>query len=435
MKTHLDFDHDEVVLVDTRSPTEWRLLISNDKYEILGLLGQGAMGSVYWGKTRPDGAPVVFKTVVGSVGTPPHLDREYRIVSKLSHPNIVRVYERFVLDGRMWIAVERIDGVSLFKALPRTKLGALSHVASRIFGQLQDTLEYLHEQGIVHAELSPGNLLVDPYGVLKLIDFEHCRQMGVDESDYWPAGSVVGTPMYMSPEHLTGNLTIESDYFVVGTLLLEHITGSNPFAGPDFASVLKAITKPDAPHLVAAIPQLEPQLREAFLSLLAPTPSARRAGWGLLRIMTRRYTPFDPSPALVESQVDGHPSVFISHSSQDKQIARRLALELAKRGVDVWLDEWAIQVGDSISRKVEDALENCKYVILLLSPRAVASNWVDREWRAAFSKEMQSGEVTVLPVLADKCVIPPLLRDRKYADLSESFERGLDELISLFGKH
>jgi hypothetical protein len=121
--------------------------------------------------------------------------------------------------------------------------------------------------------------------------------------------------------------------------------------------------------------------------------------------------------------------------SQDKQIATRLGLELAKRGMDVWLDEWAIQVGDSMSRKVEDALQNCKYVILLLCPRAVASNWLDREWRAAFSKEMQSGEVTVLLVLADKCVIPPLLRDRKHADLSESLERGLNELVSFLGKH
>ena len=117
------------------------------------------------------------------------------------------------------------------------------------------------------------------------------------------------THVYVSG-HLTGNLTVESDYFVVGTLLLEHITGSDPFAGPDFASVLKAITKPDASHLVAAIPQLEPQLRETLLSLLAPTPSARRAGWGLLHIMTRRYTPFDPSAALLEAQVNGHPSVF-----------------------------------------------------------------------------------------------------------------------------
>jgi hypothetical protein len=82
----------------------------------------------------------------------------------------------------------------------------------------------------------------------------------------------------MSPEHLTGNLTTESDYFVIGTLLLEHITGRNPFAGQDFASVLKAITKLDASHLVAAIPHLDPQLRETLLSLLAQNPSARHPG-------------------------------------------------------------------------------------------------------------------------------------------------------------
>jgi len=117
----------------------------------------------------------------------------------------------------------------------------------------------------------------------------------------------------------------------------------------------------------------------------------------------------------------------------DKQIARRLALELAKRGVEVWLDEWAIHVGDSISRRVENGLETCSYVLLLLSPHAVASNRVDREWRAAFSREIKNGDVVVLPVLAAACEIPTLLRDKKYADISESFDRGLNELIQLFG--
>ncbi|MGD1157482.1 MAG: TIR domain-containing protein [Terriglobia bacterium] len=407
---------------------------SNDKYEILGLLGCGGLGSVYWGKTRPEGAPVVFKTVVGNVGTPRYLDREYRVLSKLSHPNIVQVYEQFVLDGTLWIAMERIDGVSLFEALPRAGASALSHVAARVFGQLQNALEYLHDHRIVHGDLSPGNLLVDPYGVLKLVDFEHSRLLGVDESEYWPAGSIAGTPLYMSPEHLSGSPTVESDYFVVGTLLLEHLSGRNPFHGPDFASVLRAIATADASHLLAPIPQVDPQLRDTILSLLAESPSGRHPGWDLLRMVTRHYTPFEPSPAPVETRMKGHPSVFISHSSLDKQIAGGLALELAKRGVDVWLDEWAIQVGDSISRRVEEALENCTYVILLLSPGALASNWVDKEWRAAFSREMSRGEVTVLPVLAAKCELPPLLRDRKYADISESFERGVNELVRLLGK-
>ena len=166
---------------------------SHDKYEMLGPLGCGAMNSVYWGKTRPDGVAVVFKTVSG--GRPPrYLDREYRILSKLSHPNVVRVYERFVLGENTLFAMERIDGVSIFDALPRTGLGTLGHVASRVFGQLQNALEYLRDQSIVHADLCPGNLLVDSYGVLKLIDFELCRQLGVDESDYWDSGSIRGPP-------------------------------------------------------------------------------------------------------------------------------------------------------------------------------------------------------------------------------------------------
>lgn len=106
-------------------------------------------------------------------------------------------------------------------------------------------------------------------------------------------------------------------------------------------------------------------------------------------------------------------------------------MELAERGVDVWLDEWAIQVGDSISRKVEEGLQNCKYVIVLLSPQSVASNWVDKEWRAAFSREMEKGDVSILPVVLAKCELPLLLRDRKYADMSESFERGLEDLSRL----
>ena len=408
----------------------------SDKYEILGILARGGMGTVYWGRTRPGGAPVVFKTVVDNVGVPRYLDREYRILSTLSHPNILQVYEKFVVGGNLWIAMERIDGVPLLKALPHSGTLRLGGVATRVFGQLQSALEYLHDHEVVHAELSPDNLLVDSYGVLKIVDFEHSRLLEVDESEYWPTGVIAGTPAYMSPEHLTGKPVKESDYFVVGTLLLQHISGRHPFLGSDIAStdiasVVRGIAKPNASHLMPASMDIDPQLRTAISSLLAEHPSDRHSGWEHLRSMTRHYMPFDPSPVPSELRIKGDPSVFISHSSLDKQLARRLALELAKRGVDVWLDEWAIQVGDSISRRVEEGLQNSTHFIFLLSPQSVTSKWVENEWRAALSREMAKEEVIVVPVLVAKCELPLLLRDRKYADMSESFERGLNELLLL----
>ena len=141
-----------------------------NKYEILTLLGRGGLGAVYAGRTRPSGVPVAFKTVEGVNQSPPYLEREYRVLSGLSHPNIVRVYETFTLNNMLWFAMEKIDGVSIDQVIPQTADLRLTGFAASLFCQLQSALDYIHGRRIVHAELSTNNLLVTDTGVLKVVD-------------------------------------------------------------------------------------------------------------------------------------------------------------------------------------------------------------------------------------------------------------------------
>ena len=121
--------------------------------------------------------------------------------------------------------------------------------------------------------------------------------------------------------------------------------------------------------------------------------------------------------------------VFVSHTSLDKKFARQLAYDLKKAGVEVWFDEWEIRVGDSLREKVERGIHESGWLIIILSPRAVASQWVQRELSAAFARELDDKRVFILPVLLEKCEMPVMLRDKKYADFTESYSRGLQELL------
>jgi len=120
--------------------------------------------------------------------------------------------------------------------------------------------------------------------------------------------------------------------------------------------------------------------------------------------------------------------VFICHSSHDKAVARNLVADLQRLGHEPWLDEYAIRVGDSIPDKIEEGLQNADFVAVLLSPAAVQSGWVDREWKAKYWAEVSAGRVMVLPVLLEDCDIPLLLAPKKYADL-RNYATGLVQLV------
>lgn len=121
--------------------------------------------------------------------------------------------------------------------------------------------------------------------------------------------------------------------------------------------------------------------------------------------------------------------VFISHSSKDKAIATRIAEDLRAEGHWVWLDAWRIMVGQCIVREIEEGIEAADFVLLLLSNHAVESQWVDREWRAAYWDEVKEDSIVILPACIEQCRIPKLLQTKKYAAIYESYERGLDEVL------
>jgi hypothetical protein len=121
--------------------------------------------------------------------------------------------------------------------------------------------------------------------------------------------------------------------------------------------------------------------------------------------------------------------VFISHSSKDKQFATWLSVDLANHGHNPWLDEWKIRAGESIPTKIGEGLENCDFVVVVLSENAVASHWVEREWQAKYWDEVAKGKIRVIPVLLRECKIPTLLRVKKYADFSISYNNGLEDLL------
>lgn len=121
---------------------------------------------------------------------------------------------------------------------------------------------------------------------------------------------------------------------------------------------------------------------------------------------------------------------FLSHSSLDKPFIRQLAGDLIANGIDVWLDEQRIRVGESIPEKIAQGLADSDYFLIGLSQHSAASEWVKKELNNALVTEVQRRKVHILPLKLDDVQIPQIIRDKKYADFSQSYKAGLEDLLS-----
>ncbi|MDR5589014.1 toll/interleukin-1 receptor domain-containing protein [Salegentibacter agarivorans] len=122
-------------------------------------------------------------------------------------------------------------------------------------------------------------------------------------------------------------------------------------------------------------------------------------------------------------------SVFISYSSKDRDFVEKLSIELVKNRINVWLDKWSMQPGDSLIDKIEEGLTDSSFLLVVLSNNSIQSEWCKKELNAGLMRELDEKKVVVIPILLEECKIPLFLKEKLYADFTQDFEEGLQTLI------
>lgn len=239
------------------------------RYEIEKELGKGAMGAVYLGKDPKISRTVAIKTMALSqefeddelTDVKARFFREAETAGRLTHPNIVTIFDAGEEHDLAYIAMEFLKGSDLSKFIKSEHLLPVSQVLSLI-KRAAEGLDYAHQYNVVHRDIKPANLMWDPEtDTLKITDFGIAR---ITDSSKTKTGMVLGTPSYMSPEQLAGKkVTGQSDIFSLGVMLFQMVTGKLPFTGDSMASLMYKIAnekhpapdsiKPDVPRCVSVI--------------------------------------------------------------------------------------------------------------------------------------------------------------------------------------
>ncbi len=246
------------------------------RYRIIRRLGAGGMANVYLAEDTDLGRRVAIKILNDRYA---HDDlfverfrREAKSAAALSHPNIVSIYDRGEAEGTYYIAMEAIDGKNL-KEVIREQRRLRPAQAIAYTRQILDALRFAHRNGIVHRDIKPHNILMDPDDRLKVTDFGIAR---AGTSQMTEAGSIMGTAQYLSPEQARGgDVGATSDLYSVGIVLYEMLTGHVPFTGDNAVEIaMKHTTQPPG-RPSAAAPGVPAELDQVVLRALAKNPADR----------------------------------------------------------------------------------------------------------------------------------------------------------------
>jgi eukaryotic-like serine/threonine-protein kinase len=251
------------------------------RYQLLEPIGRGAMGYVYLGRDPKINRIVAIKAVdLAAEVEPTELDearrnflREAEIAGRLSHPNIVTIFDVGETDGVAYIAMEYLKGRHLSEFVRPDHLLPISTVLE-LLSKTADALDYAHSQNVVHRDIKPANIMYDSISDgLKITDFGIARLIGVGRTS---KGIVLGTPAFMSPEQLEGkNVNGHTDLFALGVTLYQLLTGHLPFRGASMTKLMFVIANEPHESVTAARSDLPECLNSIVDRALAKDPSDR----------------------------------------------------------------------------------------------------------------------------------------------------------------
>jgi serine/threonine-protein kinase len=280
------------------------------RYELGPLLGQGGMARVHRGTDRRLGRAVAIIVLAEPFDRDrafvARFEREARAAARLSHPNIVSVFDTGSDHGTPFIVMELVDGVTLADRLARE--GPLPpSEAARISAEVAQALAAAHGAGVIHRDVKPGNVMLSSGGGVKVVDFGIAHASSAEEITR--TGVVLGSPRYLSPEQAQGAPGDErSDLYGVGCVLYEMLTGRPPFEGGDpIATLYRHVHEdPVPPSAVRPVPR---DLERVVLRCLEKDPARRFASAAELETAVAAPAADVPSATLEFPAADGAPSV------------------------------------------------------------------------------------------------------------------------------
>ncbi|MDW8404503.1 serine/threonine-protein kinase, partial [Chloroflexus sp.] len=252
------------------------------RFEILSELGRGGMAVVYKARQTDLDRIVALKILPPSLTSDQsyiaRFRQEARSAARLEHPHIMPIYEVGEVAGYHYIAMKFIKGRTLKQLLEQE--GALPvKRAAQILAQVGEALDYAHRQGIIHRDIKPSNVMITDEGWIYLTDFGLARGVGSGAGGLTMAGTVMGTPEYMSPEQAQGlpNVGPPTDIYALGVMLYELLTGAFPFKAETPMAMLAArlVHAPIPPRDVRG--DLPPAVEDVIMRALARKPEARFA--------------------------------------------------------------------------------------------------------------------------------------------------------------
>jgi len=271
------------------------------RYQIVEKLGEGAMATVYKAFDPSINRSLVIKFLHANMcATEEYRQRflrEAKAAGMLAHPNIVTIFDVGEIENRPYIAMELLDGGPLDEMIPEGAELPLRDVL--VLGiQIANALDYAHSKGIFHRDIKPANIIRLTDGkTVKLVDFGIAHVAAGDAMDATTAGTIMGTPHYMSPEQARGEkIDARSDLWAVGVILYQLLTGKRPFNADSIATLLLRITQ-DAPKPVGELrADIPASLRRVIARSLNKQPDKRfQSGSELSEALSRVLQQVDPA--------------------------------------------------------------------------------------------------------------------------------------------